>query len=146
MKKIIIFDFNRTIYDPESRDLIVDARLVLRTLLKRGFDLYLISRAENSRKKLIDELGVIQYFTKIIIVKEKNKRIFQKIIAEKNVDLQSSFIIGDRIKKEIIIGNILGLQTIWLQDGKFSNELPSTKNEQPKYVVKKLKDVLNIAL
>ena len=62
MKKIIIFDFNRTLYDPDQQCLVADARLVLQALRERGFSLCLISRAAPSRKELITELGLDQYF------------------------------------------------------------------------------------
>src|SRR3989344_4974661 len=141
MKKIIIFDFNRTIYDPDNNCLISGAKFVLRTLLRRGFSLYLISRAEKSRKQLIKNLGIGKYFSRIIIAKEKSRRDFERITAPMAVCRSSSFVVGDRVRKEICIGNLLGLQTIWLKSGKFADEKPREKNEKPAHIVSFLREI-----
>lgn len=144
MKKIIVFDFNRTIYNPETGRLAPSARFVLQTLLQRGFTLYLISRAGQSKKQIIDKFGLRKYFDHILLVREKNKESFKRLVNLKLVIHESSFVIGDRVREEIAIGNILSLQTIWVRIGKFSDELPQKKIEQPKYIINALKDVLKI--
>jgi len=144
MKKIIIFDFNRTIYDPDSDCLISGARFVLRTLLRRGFSLCLISRAGKSRKELIENLGIGQYFARVIIAREKSKKDFERIAAPMAINRNLSFVVGDRVSKEIRIGNSLGLQTIWLKSGKFANEKPRTKVERPTYTICTLREVLSV--
>jgi len=143
MKKIIIFDFNQTIYNPNDQTLIKDASLVLKSLVKLGFDLYLISRGDETRKKLIDKLQIKNYFLRIIISKEKSKQDFQRLI-DREVALGSSFIVGDRIKQEILFGNALGLQTVWFKNGKFKNELPTNRKEQPNYIIYRLIEILRI--
>ena len=145
MKKIIIFDFNRTLYDPDNNCLIFGARFVLRVLVRRGFLLYVVSSARQSRRQCIDDLGIGQYFAQIIITKEKCKKDFQKIIAREVIDRNLSFVIGDRVRKEISIGNTLGMQTIWVKAGKFSHEEPRRKIEQPTYIVRTLRDILSVA-
>ena len=144
MKKIIIFDFNRTLYDPDNGCLIHGARFVLHTLIRRGFLLYLVSRAGQSRRELIECLGIGQYFLRIIIAKEKNKKDFQKIIKGGGINLSLSFVVGDRVKKEICIGNFLGMQTVWVSAGKFAQEKPKKKIEKPTYTVRALRDVLSV--
>ena len=144
MKKIIIFDFNRTLYDPETHCLIIGARFVLRTLLRRGFLLYLVSHAEQSRKELIKNLKIKQYFSHIVVTKEKSKKDFQEIIGRNAVNRNLSFVVGDRVRKEIRIGNLLGMQTVWVRTGKFAYENPRKKIEQPTYTVHTLRDVLSV--
>ena len=142
MKKIIIFDFNRTIYDPDDNCLIPGARFVLRTLLRRGFSLYLVSRAGQSRKDLIEKLAIKKYFSRIIVAEEKSKKDFERIVTPKMINRRASFVVGDRVRKEIRISNSLGLQTIWFRAGKFADEKPRKKIEQPTYIVRTLPDVL----
>lgn len=142
MKKVVLFDFNRTIYDPDGGHLIPDTRFVLRTLLRRGFSLYLVSRAGKVRKELISDLGIGQYFSRIVIVEEKNKKYFERIVASRAIKRSLSFVIGDRVRKEIRIGNLLGLQTIWLKAGKFADEKPRKNIEQPTHVVRALREVI----
>lgn len=146
MKHIIIFDFNRTLYDPESKTLVRNTQLVLRILLRRGFTLYLVSRADGSRDKLIDDLGLGQYFARITFTSNKSTQDIQDIIAPEDIDCSSSFVVGDRVRQEIAFGNMLGLQTIWVRSGKFSDEFPRTVMEQPTHSVNALIDVLSIAL
>lgn len=144
MKKIIIFDFNRTIYDPDNKCLVYGTRFVLRILFRRGFLLYLVSRAGKSRRALIESLGIGQYFSCIKIVKEKSKKDFERILVSKEINRSLSYVIGDRIRKEISIGNSLGLQTVWFRAGKFADEKPRKKIERPKYTVRNLRDILSV--
>lgn len=144
MKKIIIFDFNRTIYDPDNNCIIPGVRFVLRTLLRRGFSLYLVSRAGKSRREMIKNLGMRQYFLRIIITKEKSRKDFERIVMGRMINRHLSFVIGDRVRKEISIGNSLGLQTIWFKVGKFADERPRKKSEWPLYIVFEFKQILSI--
>ncbi|MEK7115878.1 MAG: HAD hydrolase-like protein [Patescibacteria group bacterium] len=143
MKKIIIFDFNRTLYDPDNNRLITGTRFVLRTLLRRGFVLYLVSRAGTSRRERIQTLGIDRYFFRIIVTKEKHKKDFERIVS-KTIERRSSFVVGDRVRKEIRIGNSLGVQTVWLNRGKFANEKPRNKLEQPTYKIRALREILSV--
>lgn len=144
MKPIIIFDFNRTIYDPESNCLLPGTELVLSILLKRGFILYLISRAAESRKELIEKLNISKYFKNIIVTPQKSKDDFNNILGKEDVIRERSFVVGDRVREEIKIGNQLGLNTVWLQRGKFASEFPQNLDEQPTYIIKELKDFLEV--
>lgn len=144
MKKIIIFDFNRTLYDPDNNCLIYGARFVLRTLIRRGFLLYLVSRREKSRKELIENLGLEKYFSQVVIAKEKSKKDFQRITTGVAINLNLSFVVGDRVREEICIGNSLGMRTVWVMAGKFAHEKPKKKIEQPTYTVPTLRDVLSV--
>lgn len=144
MKKIIIFDFNRTIYNPELFRLMPKAKFVLRTLLRRGFRLYLVSCGGQSRKQTIEELKIKKYFYRIIISPRKNKKIFKQIIEESFANRRLSFVVGDRVKKEIRFGNKLNLKTIWLRKGEFASELARKNIERPTYIINSLADVLKI--
>ena len=64
------------------------------------------------------------------------------ITKEFDIDSGKSFVVGDRIKGEITFGNQVGYQTIWVKAGAFSLELPMTKEEEPDFEVKKLKEIL----
>jgi FMN phosphatase YigB (HAD superfamily) len=144
MKKIIIFDFTRTIYDPENDRIIPGTKFVLRTLLRRGFTLYLVSSAGRSRKKWIDNL-IGEYFSKLIVRQEKAQRDFERLVMQKNVDREKSFIIGDRRDIEISIGNSLGVQTIWIKTGNSVSRKLTRKVERPTHTVKTLREVLSVA-
>ena len=143
MKKIVIFDLNRTLYDPDTACLVPGARFVLRVLLRRGFSLCLVSRAGRSRKKLIRELGIRKYFLRIVVSKEKGAKDFVRMVPRPAVR-RACFVVGDRVRKEIRIGNALGFRTVWVQSGKFAAERPRLKMERPTYRVRTLRDVLSV--
>lgn len=143
MKKFVIFDFNRTLFDPESGKLLPKARFVLRTLLRRGFGLFLISRREKSRAGLIKKLKISTYFSGKVFSEEKSVDDFAKLLGS-NINRNSGYVVGDRVREEIKIGNILKLKTIWLKSGKFSKETPRTKNETPDFKIDHLNEILRI--
>jgi FMN phosphatase YigB (HAD superfamily) len=144
MEKIIIFDFNRTLYDPDAKLLVPKATFVLNALIRRGFTLFLISRGERSRKSAIDDSGIGRYFNSITISDEKNKGDFMSIIRDKKIDFENSFVVGDRLSDEIKIGNSLGFKTIRIKAGKFSDEVPQTADEIPTYSANGLEEILKM--
>ncbi|OGN29702.1 MAG: hypothetical protein A3A33_04390 [Candidatus Yanofskybacteria bacterium RIFCSPLOWO2_01_FULL_49_25] len=143
LRRIIIFDFNRTLYDPDHRKLFSDVPEVLKIAKSRGYDLYLVSSAMPSRKELVHELGLHDDFAKVIITDSKRDG-FESIALEKDIDFRKSFVVGDRVVDEITLGNKLGMQTIWLCAGRFADEMPTEKVEKPIFVIKELKEVLRI--
>lgn len=140
-KKIVIFDFNRTIYNPEHRRLMPRIELILKILIRRGYELYLISTANPSRDKLIRELGLKKYFRRVIITRNKRMAI-KNITAHSRFSSQNSFVVGDRVRDEISYGNIAKMKTIWLRAGKFSKEKPRLRKEMPTYTITKFSTIL----
>ena len=103
----IIFDFNRTIFNPETGTLyagVVD----LLILLSKNHDLFLISQNEPGRKENFQKLGISDYFKKIVFVEEKTKSVFEEL-SESAKDVM---VVGDRLRGEILIGKQLGVTTI----------------------------------
>lgn len=143
MKKIIIFDFTRTIYDPENDRIIPGTRFILRTLLRRGFSLYLVSSAGRSRKKWIDNL-IGKYFSRLIVKQEKTKEDFERLVTSKRVNKDLSFVVGDRKDIEISIGSSLGIQTVWIDTTKSVEKKLTKRVEQPTYTVRTLRDILSV--
>lgn len=133
-QKAIIFDFMRTLYNPEERLLEMNAKAILEYCVKK-YDLYLVSYDEGEKDELFIELEIKKYFKEIKLVERKTKLTFQTILPKK---YEKIFVIGDRIESEIQIGNKLGFETIWYKKGKFSNREPENKTEHPKYTIENL--------
>lgn len=144
MRKVIIFDFKRTVFDPGTGKLLPGTKSVLQILKNRGFNLYLISHGSFPRG-LIDSLGIGQFFTDVVISKKKSIKDFEKIVSSNKVDIDASFVVGDRIKSEIAFGNSLGFKTIWVKRGKFADEVPNDSGELPNATVRNIEGVLEIA-
>ena len=135
----IIFDYNRTIFDPETDDLYPGALRLLQKLSIR-YELFLISRNEPARKKRLEELNIKNYFQKIIFVNEKSKKVFKKIAG----DTKDVIVIGDSMSDEIKIENQLGFVTIRVKQGKFSMETPKSKSEIAKFEITDINELENI--
>ena len=127
--KAIIFDFNRTLYNPEAGAFTKGAIDTLDHLKAKGYLLFLIGKGTNERANLISELGLHRYFDEIIVKEEKDLKDFKDL--QKKYPKADFYVFGDRVKKEIKYGNVCGFKTIWFQDGKFASELPEGPEEIP---------------
>lgn len=137
--EVIIFDFNRTLYDPDSCTLI-DGALELLGKLSEKFHLILLAKGDEKRMKIIKGLKLEQFFQEIILVSEKN--IQQLITIQEKFPKDTIFYsIGDRVKKEIKLGNSLGCKTVWFKNGKFASEMPETADEKPWQIINSLSEL-----
>jgi len=144
MERLIIFDYNRTIYDPETSRLAPFAKRILQNLKGRGFRLALITHARDSRRELIHKQGLEKYFAEILITTGKSRKNFQYLLSAADVDKSQSYVVGDRVRQEIRIGNQLKLNTIWVKDGRFAEENPRSEIEVPTHTVRRLRDISKI--
>ena len=136
---VIIFDFNRTLYDPDGGKL-MDGALELLENLSKKFHIILLAKGDEKRMELINSLKIAHFFKEIILVPGKNIEQML-VIKEKFPDGTTFFCIGDRIKKEIKFGNMLGFKTIWLKNGKFASEIPLSDDEKPWQIINSLEEL-----
>ena len=137
----IIFDYNRTIFDPATDNLYPGVLELLKKLSEK-YELFLISRNEPTRKKRLEELNIKNYFQKILFVNEKSKKIFEKIAG----NTKKIIVIGDSISNEIKIGNQLGFFTIRLKRGEFATQIPKNEKEIAKIEIVNFNNLENIIL
>lgn len=135
----IIFDYNRTLFNPDT-DSLYQGVVELLQKLSENNELFLISRNEPGRENRLKEIGIKKYFNNLAFVEDKTAELFIRLVGpRKNV-----FVVGDRVKEEITIGNKLGFKTIWVQQGKFAAELPSNALEQATFTVKNIQEIQSI--
>jgi len=134
--KGIIFDFNRTIYDPEKNALTEGVIELLEDLSSR-FQLCLLSSGDKiERRKQISALGLDKYFKDIQVNEgEKQESHFQMCLRVMDLKASEVAVIGDRIAGEIRVGNQSGMLTIWYKSGKFATRLPQNNQEIPDYTI-----------
>ncbi len=144
MQKIIIFDFMRTLYNPEQNSLVDGARELLEKLSEKDFILFLISTESTARAELIEKLEITQFFKKLIFTPKKTSADVKRLQKHYPHDPKQSFVIGDRVRGEIKIGNLCGYQTIWIQNGKFKTEAPRNATEVPDYIVFNLQEITRL--
>lgn len=123
----IIFDFNRTIYDPESRSLVPYAAELLAELSGKGAVLHLVSMIEADRADILESLGIARYFTSTAFVSDKEDAM-RSIAANSGEPL---YVVGDHLHGEIRIGNMIGAKTVWLRRGRFSSLEPLLPHDRP---------------
>ena len=134
----ILFDFNRTLYDPETGELMVGAYDLLSALSSNGHVLHLISKFEPERMESLQNLGIRNFFQSVSFVPDKSETM-RKII-ESSQD--TVLVVGDHLHGEIRIGNRLGARTVWLKRGRFSSLEPEGPEDQPWATIEELTDIL----
>ena len=147
-QKIIIWDFNRTLYDPDTGTLIENAKETVQHGFESGYVNILFSKntiGHTTVDQILAAFFLRAYFDAIIENAEKNINHLTAQLANYHLDKSNSFFISDRAWTDIPLGNTLGFRTVWFQNGKFAHEKPRTKFEQPRYIINTLltfKDIL----
>ena len=133
LKKIqrVVFDWKRTLYDPDSGQLIDGAWELLEFLQEKKIPMILIGKGGEDMHQEVERLGVKGFFEKIIFAE-----------GEKDPDNYRPFmpavVIGDRVRSELAVGKSLGATTIWVKQGKFAEEGPENDQQQPDNIVSSL--------
>lgn len=139
--KAIIFDFNRTLYNPET-DKLINGCLIVLKFFSQNKKLALITTETGDRQNKIGQLGIDKFFKIILPTREKTKKDFLKCCQFLGVKPKDVMVVGDRVRGEIAIGNKLGMFTVQFKNGKFAKELPENGFEIPKLIIKDLRELL----
>lgn len=134
MKKMIIFDFNKTLYDPEKGKLIDGCSEILKALGSK-YILALISLEKKGRKKIANKL-ISSFFNEIIFSTNKKIAHYKQILDKYGINKKDCFIVGDTLEDEITIGKKIGCITIHLN--------PKNKPTVADFSLARLKDIKKI--
>lgn len=138
---IIIFDWKRTLYDPDNKVLTEGALSLLEFINSKNITMVLIGKGGKEMDEEVNRLGVKKYFKQVIFSEgSKDQNKFVSFISE---DPRQTFFIGDRVRSELEIGKKLGVTTIWVKQGKFATELPENNDQKPDYTVQSLSECLD---
>lgn len=133
----IIFDWKRTLYNPDNGTLIDGSVEILDFLQSRNIPLFLIGKGGKDMYLEAKKLKVEKYFKSIVFEEgSKEETLFKPYISSD--DPISTFFIGDRIRSELRVGKALRATTIWVRQGKFADETPENKDQEPDYTVTSL--------
>lgn len=115
-------------------------------LLKREYKLGLITYGIKIKQwEKILRLKLIYFFDYISVSSKPNKeKEIKKALKFFKVKPNEVVFVGDNIKSDIISANKVGLITIRILTGKYSNIKPQSKEETPNYEIKDIKELLNI--
>ncbi len=113
--------------------------------LKNNFKLILITSGSRSQQnKKIDILGIRNYFNYIFIDELNEKEhLFSLTINLLKLIPEEILVVGDRIDQEIEIGNKLGMKTIRILHGKFSQLQPENLHQEPIQTIEKISRLLD---
>lgn len=137
MFNVVIFDWKRTLYDPEQKCLIAGVKNLLENFKRNNVPMVLIGKGGDEMNEEVNRLGVGGYFKQIIFAEgAKDLNMFMPYISEDHP--KKTLFIGDRVRSELEIGKKLGVTTIWVKQGKFATELPLNPDQQPDYIVPNL--------
>jgi FMN phosphatase YigB (HAD superfamily) len=134
----ILFDYNRTLFNPDAVALYPGVVDMLKNLSAKA-TLFLVSLGKPGRSDVFEQLGIASFFKKVAFVEEKTEEAFRDILGEPD----TTFVVGDRLKGEIRIGNVLGYTTVWVKQGKFSEEIPSAQ-EKPAFTINDIRELEKI--
>jgi len=137
----IIFDWKRTLYNPDSKTLIKGSLQLLKYLKQKNINVILIGKGGSEMYQEVKRLKISKYFTKIIFQEgKKDINLYSPFVSIENPKL--TVIVGDRVRSELKIGNKLKSTTIWLKKGKFAKELPLSNDQKPNYTVNSIAELL----
>ena len=145
MIKLIIFDFNRTLFNVEKNKLIPECIHMLERLSKR-YNLVIVSTKQKQRDLLVQKMLGNSITIKTEIVQEKSTENVLEIILGFKVRPSETLIVGDYLKEEIFIGNKISATTVWFKNGIFSELRPTNEFEKPDFVLNELdyKSLMNV--
>lgn len=132
--KAIIFDYARTLWNPEVNELYPHALELVERLGKK-YKMCLIRR--NSRNVIVKE-EIMRFFEFDIGEGTKEEKHFLQAFEKLGVKPSECVVIGDRAQLEITLGQALGCKTIWIKAGKYSELLADV---QPTFTVSSLEDL-----
>lgn len=145
MQKAVIFDYNRTVFNPDTEQLMPGALEALTALQQENIPLFLVAKGTDERKKQIETLGLLPFFKKVIVNENKSADDFRSCMQECPSETQF-FAVGDRVKEEIRHANSCGITTIWFRNGKFATEEPEDDSQKPQFIVSSLAEAIEIIL
>ena len=145
--KGIIVDWGRTLHDPDADSLFPEAEFVVKALSKK-YKLGIVSKPGKSsareRVQAIQHSKIGHCFQAIFADTKSKERVFPPDLEKLNLHPQEVAVVGDRMFREIQWGNHAGCLTIWLQKGKFANELPTKETGLPRHTIHELKELLDL--
>lgn len=147
----VVFDCGRTLFNPDTGNLLVGARETLMDLKLRNVNLGLLTVAVTDdillRQKEIDYFDVRDFFKAIEIIPRSTKgKDFKKIFETLGVENhpETCLVVGDNLKREIEAGNRIGAWTVWTRQNLSADWKPENEMQEPKFIIGEIREVTAI--
>lgn len=149
--KAIIFDWGRTLFDSETKKEFSGAEKVLSFCRDQGYKLAVASLVSihanatlEERQNQIESSYLRSFFDMIAVTDEDKDRILDSIVEKLALPRENILIVDDRVIRGIKYGNSHGHPTVWVKNGKFSNELPNEETGQPSFVITSIDQLIGL--
>ena len=145
----IVFDWGRTLWDPDNERLFPDAVAILERLASDR-TLMIVSLATKGeaeiarRRAMIATLGIAKLFSDIVFVTEEKDAAYESLYAKHVLVPNETAIVDDRTMRGIAWGNRVGSTTIWFRNGKFADELPDETTGEPTHIIHEFSELRRI--
>lgn len=145
MIEAIIFDYGRTIYDPETGQLFPGTTNVFDELIARKIRLGLVTIAETTTEERYADLvrlGIENFFGAVQIFGRREEKDFTKVLEQLKTEAARTMVVGDNLRKEITLGNRIGAYTVWTKQRLFGLYTPKNQLETPRAVIDTIQELV----
>ncbi len=146
--RAIIFDWARTVYAPDAEVEFPEAEEILKYCEGKEYRLAVVSLITHAplavREKELKASPLRQYFEMALATDKDKDELFEQVVEHLGLPREEILIVDDRTVRGIRYGNTHGHPTVWLQKGKYANELPNASTGQPTYTIHQLNELKSI--
>jgi FMN phosphatase YigB (HAD superfamily) len=139
MARTVIFDLNRTLYDPFTDSLYPGARTMLEDLATTH-RLFLYSKRAGDRGALVARLGIAPHFEYCHYVERKTKEDFTALLQAHAVAPAECIVVGDLVESELRVAGECGVASVWARHGICPVELPEEAH-MPTYTADSIEEL-----
>ena len=145
--RAIIFDWGRTLYDSGAKNEYPYAVEVVRHCASkyRLAIVSLVSPLANAtleeRIEQIERSPLRTFFELVRVTDDDKDAAFDEVVRDLGIPRDQILIVDDRTVRGIRYGSRRGHPTVWFQNGKFAEELPSAETGEPTATIHSLEEL-----
>ncbi len=147
MQKVILFDWGRTLYDPETKELFPGVTTLLCALSAR-YTLAIVCLATDGdyerRRRVMQENDIERLFSGIYMAEEGKDKLYENALLELGFQAEQAVVVDDRAVRGIRWGAQRGAQTVWVCRGKFAEERPTAETGYPTHTIQDITELSQI--
>lgn len=147
----VFFDLGDTLVSEENFEALPYVHEVLQSL-KGRYKLAVICDTEDSGdvvREIMEKAKILEYFDLVVVSSEAgatkpNEKIFRVALDKLNLKPNEVVMVGNRISRDILGGNQLGMKTILIRWNDRYKEEITNELEKPHFTIKTLKELIPI--
>ena len=119
-------------------------------LRDKGYRLGVVSNGRSTKQwEKIIRLGLHHFFDAVVISEEvgsekPDAKIFRETLEKLEAKPQETIYVGDHLETDILGANKAGIVSVMMMKGKHKHDKPLNQELEPKYVIRKISDILKI--